>query len=128
MSWVSRIIGRRSTISTSNTRKITANRKNRREKGCRADLCGSKPHSKGEDFSRSVNERVLRTEARAKMVGGRIRLMIAGISIKFMSSEFKINHLRVKSSTLFSFQKRDSGDIHHVINHIKIAHSSGALS
>lgn len=34
-------------------RKITARRKNRREKGIRADLLGSKPHSKGEFFSRS---------------------------------------------------------------------------
>ena len=34
-------------ISTSKTRKITANRKNRREKGIRAVESGSNPHSKG---------------------------------------------------------------------------------
>lgn len=33
---------------------MTARRKNRKEKGIRADDFGSKPHSKGEDFSRSV--------------------------------------------------------------------------
>lgn len=46
-------IGRSKTISISKTRKITANRKNRREKGIRADLFGSNPHSNGEAFSRS---------------------------------------------------------------------------
>lgn len=33
------------TISTSNTRKITAKRKNRKEKGIRAVFLGSNPHS-----------------------------------------------------------------------------------
>lgn len=37
----------------SNTRKITANKKNRRENGVRAEFFGSNPHSKGESFSRS---------------------------------------------------------------------------
>ena len=45
--------GKRREISISKTRKITANKKNRNEKGSRADLLGSKPHSKGELFSRS---------------------------------------------------------------------------
>ena len=45
--------GRRRTISISKIRKITASKKNRREKGIRADLFGSNPHSKGEFFSRS---------------------------------------------------------------------------
>lgn len=40
-------------ISTSKIRKITAIKKNRREKGKRADLFGSNPHSNGDDFSRS---------------------------------------------------------------------------
>ena len=50
-----RIKGRgiRRTISISNTRKITARRKNRKENGIRALPRGSNPHSKGEDFSRS---------------------------------------------------------------------------
>ena len=40
-------------ISTSKIRKITAIKKNRREKGNRAVPFGSKPHSNGEFFSRS---------------------------------------------------------------------------
>ena len=36
----------------SNTRKIIAKRKKRRENGRRALFLGSKPHSKGESFSR----------------------------------------------------------------------------
>ena len=46
--------GRRRVISTSKIKKITAIRKNRREKGSRADPLGSNPHSKGEFFSRSI--------------------------------------------------------------------------
>ena len=57
-------IGSRRTISTSNIRKITARRKNRREKGIRADLFGSNPHSKGDVFSRSLIARALRVQAR----------------------------------------------------------------
>lgn len=49
--------GRRRAISTSNTRKTTANRKNRIENGSRALFLGSKPHSNGEAFSRSIRER-----------------------------------------------------------------------
>ena len=47
------VIGKRSAISTSKIRKITAIRKNRNENGNRAELFGSNPHSKSEDFSRS---------------------------------------------------------------------------
>ena len=46
--------GKRRVISTSKIRKITAIKKNRSEKGSRADPLGSNPHSKGEFFSRSV--------------------------------------------------------------------------
>ena len=45
-----------STISISNTRKITARRKNREENGMRADFVGSNPHSNGEIFSRSFED------------------------------------------------------------------------
>ena len=38
-------MGRRRVISTSKIKKITAIRKNRREKGKRADPLGSNPHS-----------------------------------------------------------------------------------
>ena len=48
------IIGRgvKRAISISKTRKITASKKNRREKGIRAEFLGSNPHSKGVNFSR----------------------------------------------------------------------------
>lgn len=49
-----------STISISNTRKRTASKKNRREKGSRAVARGSNPHSNGDDFSRSFLERKFR--------------------------------------------------------------------
>lgn len=45
--------GRSSVISTSKIKKMTAIKKNRREKGSRAEPLGSNPHSKGEFFSRS---------------------------------------------------------------------------
>jgi hypothetical protein len=47
-------MGISSTISMSNTIKIIAKRKKRIENGMRAVLLGSNPHSKGDDFSRSV--------------------------------------------------------------------------
>lgn len=47
------IIGKINTISTSKIRKIIVIKKNRKEKGSREELLGSKPHSKGEFFSRS---------------------------------------------------------------------------
>ena len=46
-------IGNSSAISTSNTMKITAIKKNRDEKGSRAEFFGSNPHSNGDLFSRS---------------------------------------------------------------------------
>jgi hypothetical protein len=48
------IIGSNRAISTSKIKKITAIKKNRKEKGKRDDLLGSKPHSKGDLFSRSI--------------------------------------------------------------------------
>lgn len=50
-------LGINKTISMSNTKKITARRKNRIENGIRALFLGSNPHSKGEHFSRSSVER-----------------------------------------------------------------------
>ena len=46
-------IGNRSAISTSKIMKITAIKKNRDEKGSRAEFLGSNPHSNGDLFSRS---------------------------------------------------------------------------
>lgn len=45
--------GKRKAISMSKIKKITASRKNRSEKGVRAELFGSNPHSYGESLSRS---------------------------------------------------------------------------
>jgi hypothetical protein len=49
-------IGIKSTISISNTIKIIANKKNRKENGIRELWFGSNPHSKGDNFSRSVKD------------------------------------------------------------------------
>jgi hypothetical protein len=46
-------MGNSSAISTSKIIKITAIRKNRDEKGSRAEFFGSNPHSNGDLFSRS---------------------------------------------------------------------------
>lgn len=46
-------MGNSNAISTSKIRKITLIKKNRSEKGNRAEFLGSNPHSNGEDFSRS---------------------------------------------------------------------------
>jgi len=45
-------------ISISKTKKITASKKNRVEKGIRDEFLGSNPHSKGDLFSRSINLRI----------------------------------------------------------------------
>jgi len=58
------IIGNNKTISTSKIRKMIASKKNRSEKGRRADLIGSKPHSNGEFFSRSLKDRFDSTQPR----------------------------------------------------------------
>ena len=47
-------IGTSKTISMSKTIKMIARRKNRIENGIRALWLGSKPHSNGDDFSRSL--------------------------------------------------------------------------
>lgn len=48
------IIGRIRAISTSKIKKIMAIKKNRIEKGRREELIGLNPHSKGDNFSRSL--------------------------------------------------------------------------
>lgn len=62
--WKIMIVGRISAISTSKIKKIIAIKKNRKEKGKRAEFIGSKPHSKGEDFSRSITAFLDNTDAR----------------------------------------------------------------
>ena len=50
------MIGKINAISTSKIRKITVIKKKWSENGIRAIILGSKPHSKGEHFSRSIND------------------------------------------------------------------------
>jgi hypothetical protein len=66
-------------ISMSNTRKITASKKNRVENGIRALFLGSNPHSNGDDFSRSLKDRALKMYAMVRIMGGRTTAIIAGI-------------------------------------------------
>ena len=51
------------TISISKIIKIIPSRKNRSENGRRAELLGSKPHSKGDVFSRSLDVRRFKVHA-----------------------------------------------------------------
>lgn len=78
-------MGIRSTISISNTMKIMARRKNRIENGIRAVLFGSNPHSNGEDFSRSVLDRVLRIHAAARMREGSNRAIKVVADTRFIN-------------------------------------------
>ena len=78
-------IGISSTISMSKTIKITANRKNRVENGIRAEFIGSNPHSKGEIFSRSVEDRINKNEANIRIIIGIITEIIDEIIIKFIN-------------------------------------------
>lgn len=71
--------GIRRTISMSNTKKITASRKNRREKGIRALPRGSKPHSNGEAFSRSRVVRWAKTKEVKKTISTKARAETAEI-------------------------------------------------
>jgi hypothetical protein len=57
-------VGINNTISISNTIKIIANMKNRKENGTRALFLGSNPHSKGDIFSRSDVDREFSALAR----------------------------------------------------------------
>lgn len=50
--------------------KMIASRKNRMENGIRAVLFGSNPHSKGDDFSRSLLDRAPKTQAAIRIIDG----------------------------------------------------------
>jgi hypothetical protein len=78
-------IGINNTISISNTMKIIASKKNRIEKGIRAVLLGSNPHSNGDDFSRSVYDRPLSNQAASRIIEGSIRAMIVDTVIRFIN-------------------------------------------
>lgn len=78
-------IGISNTISISNTIKIIASRKNRIENGIRAVLLGSNPHSKGDDFSRSVWDRAAKILAAARMIEGTSRAMVVDAVMRFIN-------------------------------------------
>ena len=78
--------GSRRAISTSNTKKITASKKNRNEKGIRAEDFGSKPHSKGESFSRSIYDRneIILEIIRMRIARASLRIMVIMVIIMCM--------------------------------------------
>jgi len=65
-------MGNNSAISISNTRNRTARIKNRIEKGIRAELCGSKPHSNGVLFSNLSSDFLFRIRVRIIITNGKI--------------------------------------------------------
>jgi len=76
-------------ISTSKIKKITAIKKNCKEKGKRAALLGSNPHSNGEAFSRSINlflEIVNEIIIRIKAIVNNIRFIKKIIMIIYTNS------------------------------------------
>jgi len=68
----------------SKTKKITASKKNRREKGMRAEFLGSNPHSKGESFSRSWSDREARVQATAGIRRARIVAIVMAKIVRSM--------------------------------------------
>jgi hypothetical protein len=92
-------MGSRSTISTSNTIKIIANRKNRIENGMRAVFFGSNPHSNADDFSRSVCDRMLINHAIVRTSVATDEAIIVSVSGRIIYTEI-INFLLIKSQML----------------------------
>jgi len=73
-------------ISTSKIKNIIAIKKNRIEKGIRADLLGSNPHSNGVNFSRSLKDFFLNSELiyikRIDNIKQKIKINIISFSCK----------------------------------------------
>ena len=70
------------TISISNTIKIIPSKKNRKENGIRAVFLGSNPHSNGDVFSRSDEERALKNHAAANVADDRTEATTEAIEIR----------------------------------------------
>jgi len=81
-------IGTNSTISISNTMKIIARRKKRKENGIRAVFLGSNPHSNGDVFSRSFVERALKIQAAANTSPTRAEPMATNVMDKVINREY----------------------------------------
>jgi len=78
-------IGKRSATSTSKIMKIIASRKNRNEKGVRADPIGSNPHSYGVAALRSTAARLARSVIKKKSVTA----IIVAMSTTFANTVIK---------------------------------------
>lgn len=117
--------GMRRTISISNTKKITARRKNRREKGIRALPKGSKPHSKGDAFSRSIGVRWARVKEIINTVRVRIPERIVSKDESIISLEVRFTFSGLKAHCwCLALQCRDIGDFCPVINVIRVIRSA----
>lgn len=100
------------TISISNTMKISASKKNRNENGIRAVFLGSKPHSNGDDFSRSLYDREARIQAAANTSLTRVAAMVINRIEAVINWEYIIFFL-IKSQVLNFVQapQLDTGSI-----------------
>lgn len=83
-------IGSSKTISTSNTIKIIASRKNRMENGIRAVFFGSNPHSNADDFSRSLFVRILRNHDSVNVRIATTDAIVASVSGRIIIRKLKI--------------------------------------
>jgi len=90
-------IGIKSAISISNTKKSTARIKNRREKGIRAELCGSNPHSNGVAFSKFVVAFLFNRNVAATMrIGKNTAVAIAiKIMVIFLGKKDPVNEVKI---------------------------------
>lgn len=82
------IIGRIKAISTSKIKKIMAIKKKRIEKGSREEFMGLKPHSNGDNFSRSEIFFFLKIEERSITIKATIKIIHAIIN------KFKIIYIK----------------------------------
>lgn len=94
-------MGNSRAISTSKIMKITAIRKNRDEKGSRAEFFGSNPHSNGDLFSRSSLFFFEISVVRAIMAVDRIIVIIAVVIIVIITYLVFTNFL-IGSQVYFS--------------------------
>ena len=83
-------IGKIKVISTSKIKKIIAIKKNRIEKGAREKYCGLNPHSKGDNFSRSLNDLFPITELTKIKINEIIIEIIKTENIIFFKINFKV--------------------------------------
>jgi hypothetical protein len=84
----SRGMGRSSTISTSNTIKIIASRKNRIENGIRAVFLGSNPHSNADDFSRSLLARIFKNHESRNVSIAIVDAIVASVNGRIIIRKF----------------------------------------